>query len=368
MIRVLQITGKPSRGGVESVVLNWYQTIDKTRIQFDFVVDGYDLCYLDQDIPLLGGKVFHTEKYSKNLCRVMWDVYKIVKSEKPDIVHCHMSTLASIYLLPAMLAGAKVRIAHSHGTGSRGEGLRYFLKLLLRPTAGVFASKLAACSKVAGQWMFGEKKLEQQKVEIINNAINLKKFKFNSDRRAVLRNRYNLDGKLVLGHVGRFSREKNQIFILKIFENIFSRNKNSILVFVGDGPLRPEIEKEVVRLGLEDKVIFLGIRKDVYDLMQIMDVFLLPSYYEGNPVSAIEAQASGLPVITSTTVTLEAKVSSIFERISLSAPVEVWADACIRIAKGKRISHTEEVKLSGFSIDEVIHKVESMYESLASES
>lgn len=365
MIRVLQIIGKPSHGGVESVVLNWYHAIDRTKIQFDFVVDGYDLCYLDSDIPLLGGKVFHTEKYSKNLFKVMWDLYRIVRRERPDIVHCHMSTLTSIYLLPAMLAGAKVRIAHSHGTGSKGEGLRYFLKLILRPTASLFASKLVACSRVAGKWMFGETRQKLHEVEIINNAINLDKFKFNPEQRSSLRTKYNLDGKLVLGHVGRFSREKNQIFILEIFENILKKNKNSVLLLVGEGPLRPEIEREVTRLRVEDKVFFLGVRNNVNELMQVMDVFLLPSYYEGNPVSAIEAQACGLPVVTSTAVTQEAKVSSIFKRISLDDSVEVWSESCVQIASKKRSSHTEEVKLSGFSINDVIHKVESMYESLA---
>lgn len=368
MIRVLQIIGKPSRGGVESVVLNWYHSIDKAKIQFDFVVDGYEWCYLDKEIPPLGGRVFHTEKYSKNLFKVIWDIYKIVRREKPKVVHCHMSTLASIYLFPALMAGAKVRIAHSHGTGSKGEGLRYLLKLLLRPTASLFASKLVACSKIAGQWMFGEEKLKQQKVEIINNAINLKKFQFNAERRSLLRNRYNLDDKLVLGHVGRFSKEKNQNFVLKIFENLLCKNKDSVLLFVGDGPLRHQIEGQVRRLGLEDKVIFLGIRNDVNDLMQVMDVLLLPSYYEGNPVAAIEAQACGLPVLTSTAVTLEAKVSSILEQISLNESADEWVEACIRITGKKRSSHTEEVEKSGFSIEDVIYKVVAMYESLVKDN
>ncbi len=220
-IRVLQIIGIVCGGGVEAVIMNYYRNIDRNQVQFDFVIDGYDKTYLDDEIKAMGGKVYHVEPYRENIFRYMVQIYKIVRNGHYDIVHSNMNTLSVFSLFPAWLAGAKQRILHNHSTAVKQEGKRSLMKHILRPIAPLFANRYAACSILAGDWMYGKEWMAKGEVKIIRNAIDLKKYAFSQELRKRYRQEFGVaDNDFVIGHVGRFMFQKNHRFLLQIFYEI----------------------------------------------------------------------------------------------------------------------------------------------------
>ena len=331
-IRVLQVLGNIAAGGVEAVIMNYYQHIDRSKVQFDFVVHkGAQPSYVEA-VKSLGGRVYEITPYARNVFAYTYEIYSIIKNNKYQIVHSNMNALSCFPLFAAYLAGAKVRILHNHTTDSKAERLRTLIKHILRPFAKLFANEYWACSKLAGQWMYGAKAVEQGKVTIINNAIDLQKYAFNEEKRDQLRKELGLEGCFVVGHVGRFMKQKNHDFLVKIFAEVAQKNKEARLLLIGDGGLRKQVEAQVAALGLSEKVVFTGIRTDVADLYNAMDVFVLPSFYEGLPVVGVEAQMAALPSFFSTAVTAEAKLVDSTKYIALAAGAKVWADAICDIA------------------------------------
>ena len=289
-LRVLQIIGIVCGGGVEAVIMNYYRNIDRTKIQFDFVVDGYEKTYLDDEIKAIGGKVYHVEPYRKNIFRYMRQIYKIVRAGHYEIVHSNMNTLSVFSLFSAWLGGARLRILHNHSTAVKGEGKRTMLKYILRPFATLFANRYAACSQLAGKWMYGDKLMTSGKVKVVNNAIDIKKFAYNEEKRQNLQKKLGINKEnLVLGHVGRFMYQKNHEFLLEVFAALIKRRPKSMLLLIGEGELRHRMEEKAERLGLMENVRFLGMCTDVADLYNVMDIFVLPSWYEGLPVVSVEA-------------------------------------------------------------------------------
>ena len=199
-IRVLQIIGFVCGGGVEAVIMNYYRNIDRNKIQFDFIIDGYEKTALDKEISSLGGKVYKVEPYTKNPFKNIYQIYRIIKDNNYQIVHSNMNTLSVFSLFAAWLAGAKVRILHNHSTAVKSEKLRSAMKYILRPFAPIFANKYMACSKLAGEWMYGKKKVEEGKIKVLNNAINVDNFVYKAKLREKLRQDFNIDkdGQLML--------------------------------------------------------------------------------------------------------------------------------------------------------------------------
>lgn len=308
-VRVLQIMGIVESGGVEAVIMNYYRHIDKSKVQFDFVMHkGSNPGYI-AEAKGMGAKVYEITPYTKNIIKFTYEIYKIIKEGNYQIVHSNMNSLSGFPLMAAYFAGANVRILHNHTMDSSTEGLRTFAKRVLRPFAKAFANKYWACSKLAGEWMYGKTAVKNGKVTIIHNAIDLDRFAFNKEKRDKLRRELDLEGKFVVGHVGRFVKVKNHEFLIDAFEEVVLQKENAVLLLIGDGPLMGVIKEKVNNLGLTDKVIFLGVRSDVADLYNVMDVFVFPSLYEGLGLAALEAQKNGLPVIASTEVPTEVKVN-----------------------------------------------------------
>lgn len=358
-IRVLQIIGDVVGGGVEQVILNYYRHIDKSKVQFDFVVHkGALQTYID-NVEALGGKVYQITPYKKNHFKTIAEMYKIMKG-RYSIVHSNMNALSVFPLFAAYLAGVPVRILHNHSTDTKAEPLRTFIKHLLRPFARLFANQYWACSRLAGEWMYGKKAIEEGKVTIINNAIDLKKFAFDEEKRERLREELGLQDCFVIGHVGRFMKQKNHAFLVDIFSEINKKQENARLVLVGDGPLKTEIEDKVKAIGLEAKVIFTGVRSDVADLYNVMDVFVFPSLYEGLGMVAVEAQANGLLVVASTEVPVEAKISDNikFEALNKS----LWVNVILDCMKNSGRSVDDEIKRNKFDIAVEAEKLGKKYE------
>ena len=260
-------------------------------------------------------------------------------------------------LFAAWLAGAKVRILHNHTTDTKTEGFRTILKRVLRPFAKLFANRYWACSNLAGEWMYGKKAVQSGKITIIPNAIDLERFAFNSYKRKSLRKKLGLDDKFVLGHIGRFVYQKNHSFLIDVFEEVVRVKPEARLMLIGDGELRKTIEEKVVNLGLQDKVLFLGNRNDVADLYNVMDVFLLPSHYEGLPVVGVEAQANGLKCIMSDQVTEECRLTDNVYFISINQKARKWVDEIVKDEKKRNREVIEKIKRAGFDIRESAKKL-----------
>lgn len=361
-VRVLQIIGIVCGGGVEAVIMNYYRHINRNKIQFDFVVDGYEKTALDDEIKSLGGKVYHVEPYKKNIFRYMSQIYHIVRDNHYDIVHSNMNTLSVFSLFPAWLAGAHQRILHNHSTAVRSEGMRSVMKMVLRPFAPLFANRYAACSRLAGNWMYGKKMMASGKVTVINNAIDLDEYAFSQELREKYRQELNIPADaFVVGHVGRFMYQKNHAFLIDVFREVARQNPKAILMLVGDGELRPEIEQKVAAYNLTDKVCFLGLRKDVKQLYNCMDIFVLPSWYEGLPVVSVEAQANGLLSIFSDQITKESALTKSVDFLSLNSRAIEWAAHILHIHNRRNMNAILELKKVGFDIKERSKFLEKWY-------
>lgn len=361
-IRVGHIIGKWLGGGVESVVMNYYRHIDRSKIQFDFICDSDSTNIPYEEIEKLGGRVILVPPYQK-LFKYIKELKKVFKENNYKIVHSHINTLSVFPLYAAKKAGVKVRIAHSHSTTNKKEKKKNLMKQVLRPFSKIYATDYFACSELAGRWLFGDKTYNKGEVFILNNAIDVEKFAYDEKVRKEKRKELKIkDSTLVIGHIGRFVAQKNHTFLIDIFNEVHKKNKDSILLLVGQGPLMDEIKEKVNDLNLTKYVKFLGQRNDVNELYQAFDVFVLPSLYEGLPVVGVEAQASGLLCLLSDDMTKETKILDSTKFMSLDQSVNKWANKLLKeYGKFERKNKIEEFSKNGFNIKSEKNKLESMY-------
>ncbi len=364
-LRVAQIIGKWVGGGVEAVVMNYYRHIDRNKIQFDFICDSDSTNIPYDEIKKLGGKVILIPPYQK-VFKYHKELKKALTEGNYKIVHSHINALSVFSLWAAKSAKVPVRIAHSHSTSNKKEWKKTLLKNILRPFSKVFATDYFCCSELAGRWLFGNKTYDQGKVYLLNNAIDVDKFKYNEKIRKEKRKELNIKDKdLVIGHIGRFVKQKNHEFLIDIFNEVHKQNKNTILLLAGEGPLKEEIENKVKDLGLEKNVKFLGQRKDANELYQAMDVFLLPSLYEGLPVVGVEAQAAGLLCFFSMDMTKETKVLETTQFISLTNTPQYWSKEISKQLNSYTRADTEkEITQNNFNIKVEASKLEDKYFNL----
>ena len=300
---VAQIMGKWIGGGVESVIMNYYRHLDHQKIQFDFICDEDSTRIPYDEIKKFGGRVFLVPKYQK-LPQYLKALEDLFRKNQYRIVHSNVNTLSVFPLYAAKKAGVPVRISHSHSTSNAREWKRNIIKNILRPFSKKYATDYFACSELAGRYLFGNKTFDRGEVKIIHNAIDLDKFKFDPEARKKLRKGLGIKEKtVVIGHVGRFVSQKNHDFLVDVFNEYHTQNPNSKLLLIGTGPLEEKIKAKVEKLNLSDSVLFLGQREDTNKLYSVMDVFYLPSLYEGLPVVGVEAQAAGLLCFFSNNIT-----------------------------------------------------------------
>lgn len=355
MIRVLQVVTYMGRGGLETMLMNYYRHIDRSKVQFDFVVHRDFKADYDDEILSLGGKIWHmprlvpwSNSYKNQLSRFF------INHSEYQIVHVHQDCLSSVALKCAQQVGIPVRIAHSHSS-NQDHNWKYLVKLHYKKNIPKYATDLFACSKIAGDWMFGG-----QNFRVVPNAIDVKQYQFDETVRQTVRDEIHLDNKFVIGHVGRFDPTKNQSFLIDILAEV-RKQYDTVLLLVGDGDLKEKVKKRAEAVGLSESVIFTGKRSDVNELMQAMDVFVFPSLYEGLPLTTIEAQAAGLPCLISDHVPLECKVTSLVKQIPLNNSAEQWAQEVLQAKDSKRSDQTELITEAKYNIEEEAPKLQQFY-------
>lgn len=361
-IRIGMIIGKWVGGGVEAVIMNYYRHIDRSKIQFDFICDNDSTNIPYDEIEHLGGRVILVPPYQKIL-KYIKELKRIFKENNYKIVHSNINALSVFPLYAAKKAGVPVRIAHSHSTSNKKEWKKTLLKNILRPFSKIYATHYFCCSELAGRWLFGDKEYDKGNVFLLNNAIDLDKYKYDEQIRESKRKELNISkSTFVVGHIGRFVEQKNHRFLIDIFNEIKKKNDGSLLLLAGQGPLMDEMKEKVHNLNLDESVKFLGQRSDANELYQAFDLFLLPSLYEGLPVVGVEAQASGNLCYLSNDMTKETKVLDSTVFMSLDNTAEEWADAIIKDAADyKKHDTKEEVSKYGFNIKNEAKKLVKKY-------
>lgn len=361
LIRVLHIVTTMHRGGLETMLMNYYRKLDTSKIQFDFLTYRKFKSEYDQEIVERGGKIYYLPAFSpstifQNL-RQTSHFFKTHKEYK--IVHSHLDALSAFPLYFAKKNNVPVRIAHSHVSGFDLD-FKYPIRIIARWMLKYVATDFFACSEEAGEFMFGTH--AKRKVQILVNAIETDKYAYDFKTRDKVREREGLDNSYVVGHVGRFTTVKNHEKLLEIFIEILKIRKNAILMLVGKGELEEEIREKVRDLKINDKVFFMGSRNDVDELMQAMDIFILPSKYEGFGMVLIEAQTSGLPCLTSAgVVPKEVQFSPCLKYFPLEKSARAWAEVGLNI-DGVRKSYALEAKEKGFDIENAKEKLAGFYQ------
>ena len=354
-IRVLQIIGSMNLGGAENFLMNTYRKIDKSKVQFDFIVHKRGV--FDEEIEKLGGKIYYIKplqevgpfKYKKELETVF-------NSKKYRIVHSHIDQVSGFILKVAYQCDIPVRIAHSHNTKNSNSLLGKIYKSYLQCKINKYSTKRYACSVEAGEWLY-----KKADFEVINNGIDIDKFSFNDIERRKLRKKYNI-GKntLIIGHVGRFVPAKNHDYLIEVF-NEYNKNINedSILLLIGSGELKEKIIKKVKKLNLNKNVIFLEGLTDIYRYYNMMDIFVFPSLFEGLPLTLIEAQVNGLKCLISKKVTKECEITDNCEFLDINCLPEVWSK---KFSKSEdRTINKASSKILNYDSQSIANKLCSFY-------
>jgi glycosyltransferase involved in cell wall biosynthesis len=362
MIKVLHLFTTLDGGGVESFLYNYYSHMDLTKIKFDAIVPGNEKGYMESNFISLNSEVFHVKRFRESPFKHLKDVASIIKNGKYDVVHCHgyKSTIGSVY---AKIFGCKVRIIHSHmAFVNESFGERVYRKFLTC-IAKAFATDKFACGIDAAKWLFGEKDYESGKVKVIDNAIDLSKYAYNELTRCRLRKEMNLGEDFVLGNVARLTYQKNQGFLLHIMKQLVELNPHTKLLLIGDGEDRKNLELECRELGIENHVKFLGLRKDVPELLSVIDFFVLPSRYEGLPVVLAEVQAAGLQACISDNITREINVTGDICYLSLDNTPAQWSKTIVDLYTERHMADrikSGEVMANGNY--DIMYQAEKLYE------
>lgn len=363
-IKVLHVIGSMNRGGAEAMIMNYYRSIDHTKVQFSFVENCEDRSAFDDEIESMGGEIYHCPHFNgKNYYqyRTWWRRFFKEHSGEYQIVHGHIGSCAAIYLGEAKKSGAYT-IAHSHSSGT-DHSLRAILYQIASYNTRNIADYFFACSAEAGVDRYGKKVVKSERYKVIYNAVDTNLYRKNDLERKNIRKQFGIgDDEIVIGHVGRFSAVKNHHFLLEIFEHIYKKYPATKLLLVGGGELDQVIREKAAERGLADQVIFAGIRADVNRMIQAMDVFVFPSIYEGLPVTLVEVQTAGVPCVISDCIPKESiLVKGLVDVMPLSESAESWAERALKRAKEPHWETQQQIKEKGFDIVENAKWLEKYY-------
>lgn len=364
MIRVLHCVGGMTRDGLETFIMNMYRKVNRREIQFDFAVYAKERCAYDDEIESLGGKIFRIVPRNESILRNInsWESFMKAHAKDYAAVHCHVSSLTNIQpLISATKYGVKVRIVHSHNTKQDGllhNMLHKFNKLIIKN----YVTDILACSDLAGIWLVGNKTYKTGIVQLMQNGIDADEFEYSEEKRIQIREEIGINDEYLIGHVGRFMKVKNHRFIIEIFNELLKLEPNARLILVGCGELESCVKEQVAKCGIDKKVLFLGVRNDIPKIMSAIDVFLMPSLFEGLPVVGIEAQAAGLKCYFSDNITKQVSITDLAEFLSLDLLPSEWASIILCKARDyKRKSTKQEITRAGFDSADVCNRLVTIY-------
>lgn len=364
MIKVLQVIPSLNRGGLETFVMNVYRSIDRERVQFDFLTNMSKGDYSDEIIKL-GGSIHYIPPRNKGMLEYSHNVKNFFFDHVGEYsaIHYHESSLTSLEVLYyAKKTHIPVRIMHSHSSSIMGNKIHYLTHYVGKLSIRTLATHYFGCSDKALDWMYSFTGV-RNKAALIQNGIDTSQFSFDRSKREETREKMGIrPNEIVIGHVGRLSRVKNHSFLLKIFLSYLKINSNTKLWIIGSGELEKIIYSQVDSLELSEKVSFLGVRSDTNNLYQAMDIFVMPSLYEGLPVVLVEAQAAGLPVLCSDTISRMSKLTSGYFTRSLSDSPDQWAESIADIlATFQRKDCQTDIMDAGFDIIKVSEHLQQIY-------
>lgn len=361
-IRVLHEDVILDPGGIEALLMNLYRHIDRERLQFDFMVHRPEEGFYEKEVAQLGGQIYRTPPFNPFHYGAYKKAVNAILQSHPEykVFHCH----AELNLWPLKYAaklGIPTRIAHSHNAKTV-VNLKYFFFLYEKMFIKNYCTDMFMCSTPAGEWSYGKKTVQSGKVKFIKNGVEVEKFRFSETVRREVRRELNLGDRIAVGHVGRFMQQKNHTFLLDIFNKMHKKNPNTILLLVGEGRLEDDIKEKVNQLHLQDSVKFLGVRDDVHRLLQAFDLFLFPSLWEGLPLTGVEAQAAGLPVLMSDVITPEVYLVKHLCTCSLQDSAETWAEKALDLYSGyTRRDCGREIIDAGFDIQTTADWLQNFY-------
>lgn len=350
-------------GGVESVIYNYYTHFNKRKIHADFLTNCEKMVHEDEIIAA-GSKVYKITQRSKNYFQYRKDLKDFFDKHghEYDTIWVNICLLSNIdYLKYAKKYGIKKRIIHCHNSKNMGSFINGICHNFNKLFISRYATDFWTCSHEASKFFFSKKIMNSSKYLLINNAIDYDKYKYNKSVRNKIRNKMNWDNKVVIGNVGRLHFQKNQEFAIKVFKELNKKIPNSVFVIVGDGPDGDKLKQLVNELKLGDKVEFLGMRNDIPELLQAMDIFLFPSLFEGLSIALIEAQASGILIATSNNVSAETKMSDNIHFWSLDMTASEWAKLILKEYKSyNREKAINDIINKGFDIKQEAKKIEDI--------
>lgn len=350
MMRVAVIMGKMHAGGKKNLVMEYYRHIDRNEVQFDFLCDADSNSVPKEEIESLGGRVYIIPPY-QHIFANMKAIKKIFLENNYTILHGYNSTMNIFAMLVGKKCGIPVRINESISMGHKSDK-KNVLKNILKPFSCYFATHYMSNGETCGRWQFGDEFFDAGKVSVFKTVIDTEKSKFEPRVRDECRKKYKLDSNIVIGHIGRLTVQKNTLFIIDIFNEIVKQEPNAKLLLIGHGELENEMLRAIKKYDIEEHVLFLGKREDIYQFYNAMDCFLLPSLYEGLPVVGVEAECCGLPVFFSTEVPRESSpCDDLGCFIGLDKSAKKWAEEVLKTTRKNMITrrdHSKMVKLAGF--------------------
>ena len=363
MIRVLHSLGGLDRGGIETFIMNVYRTINRDEIQFDFLVsNGGDY---ESEIIELGGRIYKIPPRNKGFFSYSKNLESFFREHKGEFaaLHVHSASLSSVApLVYAKKYGIKIRIIHSHSSTIKTSKLHYLLHYANKLRIGKLATHFFACSDKASKWFYSYTSVSK-KCLIIRNGVNTDDFTFSPELRTQIRQRLGInENDFVAGHVGSMIKVKNHVFLIQVFKAIHDLRPSSKLLLIGTGPLKEDIQRQISDLELSNNVVLLGNRADVNELLQAIDVIVMPSLFEGMPVSLVEAQAAGCFVVCSDTISKDTKIINSFYQLPLSENPKQWAEKIIALDRSfKRKDTGIDIQKNGFDIKAITDNLSSIY-------
>lgn len=361
-IKILEVIGSMDMGGAETFLMNVLRNIDRKKFELIFLCYGNKKFDYEEELVSLGGKIVRISKPTGNIFKNIKQIKDIIRNNNIDVVHCHTYFNSMYALIAAKQCKIKKRITHSHNTVSEKNPsiIKKIYFSLSKIVIDFYSTDFLACGKEAGEALF----FKNKKFQVIDNGIILEKFYYNKNLREEKRKELKLPNDYqIIGHVGRFEEAKNHSFLIDLFDEYQKKNKKTLLLLIGDGSLRPSIEKKIKEKKLNNKVILLSKRSDVNELYNVMDLFLFPSLYEGLPVVLVEAQTNGLPIVASDTIDKESDYTNTISFLSLQDDFDSWMKTIEKRIK-KRTDNRKMMENSKYNIKNTVKQIEDIYSNI----